>query len=351
MEKQLNDLYQKIINFNEAEDNVKSDISSVLSLIDDNDDWEKEYQTTNGPCDIISFSNKIIIETKRRGYINVDEDKDQLLKYLNGVVPIYDNGLWNKGSCIVWRGILTDGRQWTCWDYDRDNRELREVSMSEEFNDPELIHHYIQNRIYNRWQGIEKIRIPSKTNLLEKHFKPIFKKITNTVKAEKLESKVEYATKLGVWRIVLKGAGVVPDVPGSLEADIFWRHSFIVSASRMIINHLDNPTISKEKLLRTIDNGFHAWLLENRKTKKIMLELASEIQKYQWNFYSQDVLKYLYHALTPEDQRKEFGEFYTPDYLAKEVIEQVLDDQWLDESIERAYQLISRKFTPPPPQN
>ena len=347
MEKQLSNLYQKIINSssNKAEDNVKSDISSVLSLIDDSDDWEKEYLTTNGPCDIISFSNKTIIETKKRGRINVDKDKCQLLKYLKGVAPIYDNELWNEGSSKVWRGILTDGRQWTCWDYDSERRTLQEVSRPEVIKDAELIHDYLQKRIYERWKGIEKIKIPSKTNLLEKHFKPIFKRITNTVATEQLESKIGYATKLGVWRIVLKGAGVIPDEPGSLEADIFWRHSFIVSVCRMIINHLDKPTISKEKLLKIIDNGFHAWLLENKKTKKIMLELASEIQKYQWTFYSQDVLKFLYQALILEEQRKEFGEFYTPDCLAKDVVEQVLDDRWLDQSIERAYDLIRGKST------
>ncbi|MCY4298398.1 MAG: N-6 DNA methylase [Flavobacteriaceae bacterium] len=113
----------------------------------------------------------------------------------------------------------------------------------------------------------------------------------------------------------------------------------------MIIGHLDHPTLSKKELVDYVGDGFHAWLLEHRSTKKLMIQLASEIQKYQWEFYSQDVLKYLYHALTPPEQRKEFGEFYTPDYLAKDVVEQVLDDDWLDESIERAYHLMMGKAT------
>ncbi len=113
----------------------------------------------------------------------------------------------------------------------------------------------------------------------------------------------------------------------------------------MIIRHLDYPTLSQKELVESIGDGFHAWLLEHRSTKKLMIQLASEIQKYQWEFYSQDVLKFLYHALTPPEQRKEFGEFYTPDYLAKDIVEQVLDDQWLDKSIERAYHLIIGNYT------
>ena len=54
-------------------------------------------------------------------------------------------------------------------------------------------------------------------------------------------------------------------------------------------------------------------------------------------------MRELYHGLIDEKQRKEFGEFYTPDYLAQDVVNQVLDDDWCDQQITRAYNLIEGK--------
>ncbi|MCY3998118.1 MAG: N-6 DNA methylase [Flavobacteriaceae bacterium] len=340
MNQALKHLYEELIHTNEAEANVESALKSIFRFKNREDDWEQNYSNSNGRCDLISFSNKIIIEAKRRGEVHVDVNKRQLLRYLDGVVPNFDNQLWNQGKDVVWKGLITDGREWACFDYDRFNRELRDVSHRV-LETPARINEFIQSHIYQRWDGIQKIKIPSKENLLEKDFKPIFTEIRNAIESDYIEITKEYQTKIGIWRIILKNSGVIPDqATGCLEAGIFWRHSFIVSISRIIIGHLDNPTLSKEELVKYIGNGFHAWLLEHRKTRRLMVRLASEIQKYQWAFYSQDVLKYLYHTLTPSKQRKEFGEFFTPDFLAKDIVHQVLDDQWLDESIERAYRLV-----------
>lgn len=55
------------------------------------------------------------------------------------------------------------------FDYDSLNKELRDVKEEHRvLKPPTLIDEFIQNHIYQRWDGIQKIKIPSKENLVQK---------------------------------------------------------------------------------------------------------------------------------------------------------------------------------------
>ncbi|MCY4160700.1 MAG: hypothetical protein OXE77_02425 [Flavobacteriaceae bacterium] len=56
---------QELMNTNEAEANIESAPKSIFRLKNREDDWEQNYSNSNGRCDLISFSNKIIIKAKR----------------------------------------------------------------------------------------------------------------------------------------------------------------------------------------------------------------------------------------------------------------------------------------------
>ena len=59
-----------------------------------------------------------------------------------------------------------------------------------------------------------------------------------------------------------------------------------------------------------------------------------KIDGYEWRLRPGDVLRPLYEAFVEEKDRKAFGEFYTPDWLAEFLVAEVLDDDWVRTSIE-----------------
>ena len=46
-----------------------------------------------------------------------------------------------------------------------------------------------------------------------------------------------------------------------------------------------------------------------------------------------DTLKDLYHTVIDREIRHDFGEYYTPDWLARAVCEEVMDAEWRKETI------------------
>ncbi len=127
-------LYQELLNLNTAERNIETQLKMIFRQFNSEDDWTQNYSTLEGLCDMISFSNKVVIETKKRGHMNIEENKTQLLKYLDGVVPHFNNELWNQGQSIVWKGIITDGQLWACYDYDSNHRKLREMGGGKSYS-------------------------------------------------------------------------------------------------------------------------------------------------------------------------------------------------------------------------
>ncbi len=64
--------------------------------------------------------------------------------------------------------------------------------------------------------------------------------------------------------------------------------------------------------------------------------LWEKINNYDWIRRRSDVMKDLYQNSVSEKDRKVFGEFYTPDWLAEMMVTEILDDEWLSESIGRS---------------
>ncbi len=69
------------------------------------------------------------------------------------------------------------------------------------------------------------------------------------------------------------------------------------------------------------------------------IRLNREVDRYNWQRSNADVLKEVYHQFIPRDIRHDFGEYYTPDWLAEAICEHVLDDVWCREAVKRAADL------------
>ena len=178
----------------------------------------------------------------------------------------------------------------------------------------------------------------------------------------KVESQPSYATKFNLWWHTLQSSGLVgPGAvgqahqigvahlrvgglvgPGAVgQAHNFAEHTILVVAARMIVLAARDGSCVDE-LPEAVADGFCAWLGDFEAGSELLERLARSVAKYDWRSADRDLLKELYHDLVDRDDRKEFGEYYTPDWLAADVVDQVLmkDPARLDAAIQAAARAI-----------
>ena len=114
---------------------------------------------------------------------------------------------------------------------------------------------------------------------------------------------------------------------------LFVTHSFLIAIARMV-THLIARRTDDWKL--ALLEGFASWVLDWPQGEAWARELWGVISRYDWNRRRGDVLRSLYETSVPEADRKVFGEFYTPDWLAAKIVEEALDAKWLDDAIQQA---------------
>ena len=305
--------------------------------------WSLEVSSSDGAVDMVSRSSRILIETKspgrahpsRRGAKSDETQRDQVERYLRAMAP--DRA---RAGDPDWRGFLTDGRFWWGWEWSGWRRTLRPIEAvqgrpmaetTEQFDD--LLADII---------GIEPRRLPEPPpeNLAEVLFDPLLARVADLQRD--LEDEAVYRTRLGLWASLLEGSGIAP--PGETplaQARTFAKHSLLVATARILIGCLDDPAAATDSLVDRARGGFQGWLAETAAGRETLLEMADRVRGYDWRGSTKDVLKDAYHRLIDAEDRKVFGEFYTPDDLAKIVVGHVLDDDWCDAAILQADRVLN----------
>lgn len=69
--------------------------------------------------------------------------------------------------------------------------------------------------------------------------------------------------------------------------------------------------------------GFFDWVLDSPSGAEVVTDIARRISAFDWTNVKHDVLKVLYQSVIAQDVRKRLGEYYTPDWLAERMLEQV----------------------------
>ena len=83
-------------------------------------------------------------------------------------------------------------------------------------------------------------------------------------------------------------------------------------------------------------DGYLAWIIEMEPGRIWAKQLLDHVHSYEWRRTAGDVLRPLYEGLVEKSDRKDFGEVYTPDWLAEMMVEEVLDKEWCDQSVSMA---------------
>ncbi len=325
-----------------AESEIEHRLWTILGFLFpalDYPDIATQYSSGNGPIDV--YCRNAVFETKQQGKKkdarvkpdgSTETPEEQAVRYLNALTA--RPNMFNDSS-IGWRAGITDGKVWSFYDYRRGMEPaltlLREMPLQEPEDDDHLLAY-----LYSFVDRTVKRSPPTDRPAWVEGMVSTFVALSADC-----EQMPEYDVKRRLWRDLLRGAFIAPPDEAAAERDLFVRHTLLVVIARAVAETLlrfREQAIDRSALRQRLTGGFAAWLLDAAEAdgEKVIDELVVEVDRYDWSFAGRDTLKDLYHAVIPRSIRHDFGEYYTPDWLARAVCEEVMDADWRRETIAMA---------------
>lgn len=75
-----------------------------------------------------------------------------------------------------------------------------------------------------------------------------------------------------------------------------------------------------------VESDFFVWPAETEDGVDWVADLATRVAAFDWASADYDIARVLYQAVIPAEERRRLGEYYTPDWLAQAIVEQVVPD-------------------------
>ena len=321
------------------EDNIRQDIGRLLdSLQVDN---RITHKTPGGDADLYLPRRRIVIETKSDGLAtdphrpqpgyNNETPFQQLERYLLSELEDEKSRLsLDDHPDLRWTGILTDGRIWHVWHYDHVYGAVAQHRLNafRPRDAAELLRELLP--IFNV-DPIGKPWIPSNPLPI---FQPSHDRLRDIYDNLGGRNLAETETKKQLWREMLRTSSMEPENDAGRHR-LFVTHSFLVALARGVIHTLSSPTVAPAPR-SILGDGFVSWVLATHRGFQWATSLLEQIHGYEWRRQRGDVLRPLYERFVHEEDRKAFGEYYTPDWLAELLVEHVLDDAWCRRAVRQA---------------
>lgn len=320
------------------EDFIRKRIGELLESMEV--EYEISYPTNGGPADIYLPRRRTIIETKARGLAddpdrrqrhNEETPREQLERYLRAEIAYERTCLpLEHESNRAWTGIVTDGCVWHVWRYAHDDDAVA-TTIERGFKPTrpealiERLRHYIEGEL------VGKPWIPSDPGAL---FEPKLEELRKLHAELPRRIAREMKTKERLWLEMLITTSMAPENKAARQR-LFVAHSFLVAFARGVTEVLAKPN-EQPRAENILGDGFVAWIIGTAKGRQWANRFLKEIYSYEWRRRPGDVLRPLYEAFVGERDRKAFGEFYTPDWLADLLVGQVCDDDWCDTAVRKA---------------
>ena len=326
------------------EDAIRQRIGQLLDTLDI--DWEQGYAPSGagGSSDIFLPRHRTFIETKAVGLAddpyrsqqrdNNESPKEQLERYLFaerqyelGCLPLQD------APDRPWMGIVTDGRIWHVWRYSHSDNDSG-TAVEKDFRPgsaEELIarlEHFLAGDL------VGKPWIPADPRPIFEPFLEELREIHSSLRGE-IERHTE--TKRRLWLDMLRTASMEPENEAARQR-LFTAHSFLVALARAVIRVLETGQqgAPENDARGILADGFTAWVVDTTPGRLWADRLFGRVNAYEWRRRPGDVLRPLYERFVDEKDRKVFGEFYTPDWLAEMIVREVCDDAWCRASAAKA---------------
>jgi SAM-dependent methyltransferase len=317
-----------------TEATIQSDVRMLLldtelGLADENLDVQLEAQVGNRRrIDIEVGCTVIEVKKSLASASVVDAAKEQLADYVLTRTA-------ELGSRYV--GVLTDGKTWIA--FHEVDGALMEATRHAAITGPlgaSALLSWLEGVLATK-QGVRPTPI----------------EIAERLGAESSSHALDYATLSALYAdskdlptVQLKRelwADLLRSALGTQFTDddaLFLEHTLLVNSAEIIAHlvlGLDVKSMSPATLLSgdqfaraglhgVVDRDFFDWILEVPGGEGFVSSLARRLARFDWSSVEHDVLKVLYESVIPSITRKALGEYYTPDWLAHEIVQQAVTD-------------------------
>ena len=333
----------------DAEANITSAVRDFLitTLLAKPEEIREEVAPASGLHQAVDLvAGNTFIEVKRRigttGGLNPNPDYvGQLDNYLERSHAQGDPGRM---------GILTDGKHWLLrWAHAGPIRTQPPYAFMLE--NPEQwinLYEWLRDKALVSFEG----EIPTRENI-QNHFgveSPIWEReigVLRALRRDALQSSGRSQTvtvKQNLWQTLLKTAlGELTRYYEEELDDLFIRHThlsivigLIVQASFGIdIRHLaetDTADLLRGQRFRDdiglqgiVESDFFAWPAEVG-GETVIKDIALRVARFDWLQAPPDIASILYETVIPADERWQLGEYYTPHWLARSIVEELVDN-------------------------
>ena len=307
------------------------------------------FRTRAGPADIFLPNRRIFIETKSVGLAddphraqtreNPETPFQQLERYLTaemddelGRLPL------DEQPDLPWTGIVTDGRVWHAWRFPHAHQKTPELVLDgfRPQTGDELV---LRIGPLLRVEPVGKPWIPADPVPLFVGALDDLRGIHAGLAGKRIRQTTD--TKMRLWLDMLRGSGMAPET-GAARTRLFTAHCFLVALARGVVHTLLNPNIRPDPA-ELLASGFLAWIIEVEDGRVWARDLLDRVHTYEWRRTAGDVLRPLYERFVDRHDRRDFGEVYTPDWLAEMMVDEVLDEEWCNQAVTAALTELGRR--------
>ena len=242
-------------------------------------------------------------------------------------------------------GILTDGKRWLLrWSNAGPVRTALPYAFTLEDADRWItLYEWLRDHALSA----EEDKEPSRSAIAQ-HFGPTAPTYERDIAALKslYDLHADSSTirvKRQLWENLLTAAlGEIARSSAQLD-DLFVRHTYLSAVIGMVVQAsfggdirrlaetdpadllLGRDFRSKTGLQGVVESDFFAWPTEAG-GMPLLRTLARRIARFDWKKAPTDIAAILYETVIPPDERRQLGEYYTPDWLARAIVREVVTD-------------------------
>ena len=244
-------------------------------------------------------------------------------------------------------GILTDGKHWLLrWPQAGPIRTVPPYLFTLDSGERWFrLYEWLKNQAFTALENIP----PDRSSLAE-HFGPNAPTLQRDIDAlrdlyQLNKNRPTIQIKRQLWEDLLRTAlGEVARTPGQMD-ELFVRHSYLTAVIGMVVQAsfgidlramaaiepmslLDGSRFRDEVgLTAVVESDFFTWPAEEGVGGlPLMQTLARRIARFDWQDAPADVAAILYETVIPPEERRQLGEYYTPDWLASAIVKETVAD-------------------------
>ena len=281
------------------------------------------------------------VEVKRRigmgaGFTPDPDNVRQLDDYLEAS---------QKTRKVVRTGILTDGKYWLLrWPDAGPVKTTAPYGFT--FDDPSrwvTLHEWLRDTALVSLEDVK----PDRTSI-RAHFGPNSPSYERDIAALRTlyQSYAGYPTikvKRQLWHDLLRTAlGEIAQDPKQMD-DLFVRHTYLTAVIGMVVQAsfgidirqlaetnpfdllLGRKFLSDTGIQGVVESDFFAWPNEVGGTP-LLKTVARRVARFDWGSAPSNAAAILYETVIPPAERRQLGEYYTPDWLARTMVRELVTD-------------------------